>query len=225
MEKTKQLIIVGVGETANLAHEYFQYDSIYTVLGFSVNAAYITESTFKGLPVIPLEELTSEFTSTQVDVFVAMGSAALNYQRSKMFETVKGLGYTCASYVSSRAFVWHNVVIGENCFILEHNTLQPFVTVDDNVTLWSGNHVGHQTLIHKHCFITSHVVISGYCEVGANSFIGVNACIADNVKVGADNLIAMGAVINKSTQQNSIYKGNPAQRVAITAKQFYQIGD
>ncbi|NBL01136.1 MAG: sugar O-acyltransferase, partial [Erysipelotrichia bacterium] len=45
MEKTKKLIIVGSGETGLIAYEYFQFDSSYEVVAFSVNEQYITEST------------------------------------------------------------------------------------------------------------------------------------------------------------------------------------
>ncbi|NDP22025.1 MAG: acetyltransferase [Paludibacter sp.] len=225
IKKSKKLIIVGIGETANLAHEYFSYDSDYEVAAFAVHRELITEKTFKGLAVEAVEDLVVKFSSSDFDVFIAMASAQLNYQRTKIFNEIKSLGYTCASYISSKSFVWHNVKIGENCFILEDNTLQPFVIIGNNVTLWSGNHIGHQSIIHDNCFLTSHVVISGFCEIGNNTFIGVNASIADNIIIAPDNLIAMGAVINKSTNENSIYKGNPATRVAISAKQFYQIGD
>ena len=50
-------------------------------------------------------------------------------------------------YVSSKASVWPGFKPGENCFILEDNTMQPFVVIGDNVTLWSGNHIGHHARI------------------------------------------------------------------------------
>ncbi len=33
--------------------------------------------------------------------------------------------------------------------LLEDNTIQPFVSIG-NVTLWSGNHIGHHSTIHDH---------------------------------------------------------------------------
>jgi len=223
MIKTKQLIIVGIGETANMAHEYFEYDSAYSVIGFCVSKAYLVETQYKGLPVLVLEDLPALYPPGTVDLFVALGSGALNYHRTHLYQHVKAIGYTCASYISSKAFVWRNVEIGENCFILEQNVLQAFSRIGDNVTLWSGNHIGHQSVIKDNCFITSHVVISGFCEVGENSFVGVNACVADHIKIARDNYIAMGAVINKNTQENAIYKGNPSVKAMISAKDFCSV--
>ena len=55
--KNKKLIIIGAGETANLAYEYFTHDSEYEVVAFSVNKDYLKETTFKGLPVVEYENI------------------------------------------------------------------------------------------------------------------------------------------------------------------------
>lgn len=219
----KKLIIIGTGETANLAYEYFTQDSDYKVAAFAVNREYRREDIFRNFPVVDFEGVEKSFPPAEFEAFVAMGSGELNYARTRMYQQTKSKGYRLTSYVSSRAFVWHNVIIGENCFILENNTLQPFTSVGNNVVMWSGNHLGHQSVIQDNCFITSHVVISGYCEIGHNTFIGVNASIADNVKVAPDNFIAMGCVINKNTEENKIYKGNPAAAASISAKYFCNV--
>lgn len=85
------------------------------------------------------------------------------------------------------------------------------MTIGNNVILWSGNHVGHDTVIEDHCFITSHVVLAGWVVVGSNSFIGINATIRDHVKIGKGNVIGAGALIIKDTQDGCMYKTQPAQ--------------
>ena len=219
----KKLIIIGTGETANLAYEYFSYDSDYEVAGFAVNRDFRTLNTFRNCPVLDFEDIENTFSPTEFSAFVAMGSGELNYARTRLYKQTKNKGYNLASYISSRAFVWHNVKIGENCFIMENNVLQPFTSIENNVIMWSGNHLGHQSIIHDNCFITSHVVISGYCEIGHNTFIGVNSSIADGVKVAADNFIAMNSTINKNTKENTIYKGNPSVAAIISAKHFCKV--
>lgn len=223
MESTVKLIIFGLGETAELAYEYFTHDPNYInheVIGFCADLQYIKKDNFCGLPVVSMDEVAQRFPPGEFQGFVAVASGHLNRDRSALFTRVKELGYTLASYISARAFVWHNVEIGENCFILEDNTLQPFTKIGNNVTLWSGNHIGHRTVIEDHCFITSHVVVSGYCTIGAYSFVGVNACFADKVTVAPDNFIAMGAVINKNTVENGFYVGNPMELKKVSAKRF-----
>jgi acetyltransferase-like isoleucine patch superfamily enzyme len=55
------------------------------------------------------------------------------------------------------------------------------------------------------------VVISGFCEIGASSFIGVNATFNDKVKIGQDGIIGSGAVVVRDTEPGKVYVGNPAK--------------
>ena len=218
--KAKQIIIIGAGETANLAYEYFTYDSDYEVVAFSVNKEYIKEKSFKDLPLVEFENVEKIYSPKEYYAFVAISGEKLNRNRIKMYNAAKQKGYKMATYVSTKAFVWKNVKIGENCFILEDNTLQPYTEIGNNVIMWSGNHLGHQSVIKDNCFITSHCVISGFCEIGENSYLGVNSTVADEIKIAKDNFIAMGAVINKNTKEDNIYIGNPAKKTDISAKEY-----
>ena len=103
--------------------------------------------------------------------------------------------------------------IGENCFIFEDNTIQPFVKIGNNVILWSGNHIGHHTTIEDHNFISSHVVVSGQCLIKSNCFIGVNSTIGHAVEVAEETLIGAGSVITKNTDKLSVYV--PAKSVKL----------
>ncbi|MCV3396301.1 acetyltransferase [Campylobacter sp. RKI_CA19_01116] len=219
----QKIIIIGIGEIANIAHEFFTYDSNYEVCAFSVNEEYRISDTFKNLPVVSLENIEQKFNPKDYLIFVGIGNGELNYQRKKIYNQLKDKGYSFASYISSKALVWHNVEIGENCFILPHNVLEPYVKIGNNVTLWSGNHIGHQTIIKDHVFISSHVVISGFCEIGENTFMGVNSCVAHKIKIARDNFIALGTVINKHTEENKIYKGSSSEVSKIPAKKFCKV--
>lgn len=212
MEKTgKKLIIIGAGEFAEIAYEYFTHDSPYNVIAFSIEREYIKNTELLDLPVVPLEELEKRYDPSEYSVFVATTYTQLNRLRARFYKLVKEKGYSVASYVSSKAFVWRNVEIGENCFVFENNVLQYYVKLGNNVILWSGNHVGHRTHIEDNCFVSSHVVISGYCIIGKNSFLGVNSCLNDHITIGQDCVIGSGSVVVKNTETGKVYVGNPAK--------------
>jgi len=219
----KRLLIIGNSEIASMAFEYFTHDSAYDVAAFAIGEAYIKSETFEDRPLVPLDQAARLYPPGEFDAFVAIGDAQLNRVRRQQVDWCKAQGYPLASYVSSRAFVWRNVAIGENCFVLEHNVLQPFVTIGDNVTLWSGNHIGHRSVIEDDVFMASHVVVSGFCRVGRSSFVGVNAAIANGVEVAADNFIGMGAMITRSTEEDSIYMGAPAEKRDLSAKRYCRV--
>jgi sugar O-acyltransferase (sialic acid O-acetyltransferase NeuD family) len=138
--------------------------------------------------------------------------------REAIYTQAEMKGYTCISYVSSKATVFSNVKIGKNCFILEDNTIQPFVTIGNNVVLWSGNHIGHHSVIKDHVLFTSHVVLSGHCVIEPYCFFGVNATLRDGLHFAEGTLVAMGACVTKDTEPWGVYTGVPAKKGEILSK-------
>ena len=179
-----RLVIVGDSAFAEIAYEYFTHDSPYEVVAFAVERAYLKKSELFGLPVVALEEVESRYAPAEHAFYAALVYTQGNALRRRLYETMKAKGYRPASYVSSRAFVWRNVELGEHCFVFENN-----------VVLWSGNHIGHHSKIGDHCFVSSHVVVSGFVEIGSSCFLGVNSTFAKNLKMGNDCLVGAGTLV------------------------------
>lgn len=218
-----KIVIIGTGETAEIAYEYFTHDSAYKVVGFSVERAYLKQKELHGLPVVALEDIDSYYPPSEFLVFVAVSSTRLNRVRTRLYRQLKERGFRFATYISSRAFVWQNAEIGENCFVFENNTIQPFVKIGNNCVLWSGNHIGHNTIIHDNCFIASHVVISGFCEIGENCFLGVNSTIINNLKVAQDCFIGAGVLIQKNTEEGKVYQIAGAEASKVGSLRLFRI--
>lgn len=219
----RALVIFGAGEIAQLAHFYFSADSDYEVVAFTVDAAYLTSSEFCGLPVVPFDNLASRYTPDTHALFVALSYSKLNEKRREKYLAAKAAGYRLASYISSHATILNEGRIGDNCFILEDNTIQPFVTIGNDVTLWSGNHIGHHSTIHDHCFIASHVVISGGVEIGESCFIGVNATLRDHIKVGPKCVIGAGALLLADAKPEGVYIGQATERAIVPSSRLRKI--
>jgi len=207
----KPLVIYGNGSVAQVAYEYFTHDSGYRVLGFTVERSVLRETSMFDLPVIPFDEVEQVYPPGSTTMFVAVGYLQRNRVRTRIYHEAKSKGYRLASYVSSRAFVWQNVAIGENCFILENNVLQPFVSIGNDVFLWSGNHLGHHSRIGDHCFISGHVIICGFVDVGASCLFGVNSTIGNNIRIGADTVVGAGALIVHDTPPGTKFRGRLAE--------------
>jgi sugar O-acyltransferase (sialic acid O-acetyltransferase NeuD family) len=201
----KKLIIYGTGLIAEVAAFYFEHDSKYEVAAFANAREFITEDSFKGKPVVAFEDVTSVYPPAEYCLFIALGYKNTNQVRRTRYAEAKEKGYTLATYISSRA-TYYDTPVGDNCFILEDNTIQPFVRIGNNVTLWSGNHIGHHSTIRDHCFISSHVVVSGGCDIGENCFLGVNSTLRDNITLSSFVVVAAGATVMKNCEERTLVR-------------------
>ena len=202
-----KVIVFGVRDLAELAHYYLSHDSMHEVVAFTVTKDHMKQESFMDLPVVAFEEVEKLFSPHDFSMIIPMADGnSMNKLRARFYEDAKKKQYSLVSYVSSKATVLTEE-IGDNCFILEDNTIQPFVKVGNNVIMWSGNHIGHHSIIHDHVFITSHVVISGHCNVSSYSFLGVNATIRDGITIAEETFIAMSASITRDTVARGKYIG------------------
>jgi sugar O-acyltransferase (sialic acid O-acetyltransferase NeuD family) len=209
----EKVVLFGIQDYAELAHYYLVNDSDYEVVSFCVNEQYMpADKTFKGLPIVTFEAVQQVYPAGEFSFFAPMAPNKMNRLRERIYNDIKGKGYKMISYISSKATLFNNK-IGDNCFILEDNTIQPFTKIGSNVVLWSGNHIGHHGEIGDHVTFTSHVVMSGHCIIGENSFLGVNATLRDGIILGKGTLVGMAAAITKNTEEWGVYVGNPAKKL------------
>jgi sugar O-acyltransferase (sialic acid O-acetyltransferase NeuD family) len=200
-----RLVIFGAGDIARLAHHYFTRDSEHQVAAFTVDQEYLKEESFLELPMVAFEGVAKRYPPQDYKMFVALSYAKMNRLRAEKYYQAKGLGYDLVSYVSNRCSLLTDYPVGDNCFILEDNTIQPFVKIGNDVTLWSGNHIGHDSIIDDHCFLASHIVVSGHVHIHSYCFIGVNATLRNSITIARETLIGAGAVIMKDTVERGVY--------------------
>jgi sugar O-acyltransferase (sialic acid O-acetyltransferase NeuD family) len=205
-----KIVIFGVHDFAQLAHFYLSRENLHTILAFTVHQQYITDTSFMGLPVVPLESLETTYPPQEFQMFVPMSPAKMNSIRRGVYEQIKAMGYRCITYISPQA-TYYGTPIGENCFIFENNVIQPYTTIGNNVIMWSGNHFGHHSSIADHSFISSHTVISGHVTIEQNCFIGVNATLNNGITIAKNTFIGSGALITANTQEFGVYTGTPAE--------------
>jgi len=200
-----KIVIFGNGEIGELAEYYFRTDSEYEVVAFTADNEYVKNDTFCGLPLIKFQDVTEIYPSDSYKMFIALSYSSMNKDRAGKYYKAKELCYDLVSYISSRCTFLTEIPIGDNCFILEDNTIQPFVRIGNNVTLWSGNHIGHGSRIENHCFISSHVVISGNVQMKPYCFIGINSSIRDSITIEKSTLIGAGSIVMEDTIEKGVY--------------------
>jgi sugar O-acyltransferase (sialic acid O-acetyltransferase NeuD family) len=214
-----RVIIFGVQDFAALAEFYLRHDSEHAVVAFSVSREYLPDGRqFLGYPVIPFEEIERTHHPTEYSFFAPMSPRRMNRVRQGVYEQIKAKGYPLITYISSKATIWPETEVGDNCFILEDNTIQPFTRIGNNVVFWSGNHIGHHSVVEDHVMLTSHVVVSGHCRIGAFAYLGVNSTVRDGLQLAEGTLVGMATAIERDTEPWSVYQGNPAIKRKASSK-------
>jgi sugar O-acyltransferase (sialic acid O-acetyltransferase NeuD family) len=209
------VVLFGAGQIAELAAFYFTHDSEHRVVAFTVDGSHLREDHFLGRPVVAFESVTDAFPPSQNSFFVAVSYSRINALRAEKVVAARGLGYGLVSYLSSRATVFRGFELKDNCFILEDNTIQPFASVGSNVTLWSGNHIGHHSVIEDDVFMASHVVVSGGVRIGCGSFVGVNVTLRDHVTIGQKCVLGAGALILEDQPDFSVIAPRGTERSPV----------
>lgn len=217
---TKPLIIFGTSQIGELAHYYFTKDAGRDVQAFTIDQAFLNDTRFCDCPVVPFEGIDAIYPPSQYDLFVALSYTSLNQLRAERFQAAQALGYHCPSYVSSRASILTEYPVGQNCLILEDNTVQPFVRIGNNVTMWSGNHIGHHSVIEDHVFISSHVVISGNCHIEPSCFLGVNSTLRDGIRIGRKSVLGVGARILDDVAADGVYMEKATERARVPSSRL-----
>jgi putative colanic acid biosynthesis acetyltransferase WcaF len=97
-----------------------------------------------------------------------------------------------------------------NAYTLDFITLEEGCTVAQEVYLCTGTHD----------FSSDRIPLkTAPITIGAHSFIGVRAIILPGVTISAGCIVGAGAVVTKSTSENSIYAGNPARLIRARGQQ------
>jgi sugar O-acyltransferase (sialic acid O-acetyltransferase NeuD family) len=208
----RDIILFGAGQIAEVAKVYLERFSPDRLVGFTVDAAFRTAETLHGLPVVPFEELERHFPPNQVHLLGPLSYRLMNEFRRDRHNDAKARGYPFASFVHPRSEILTEA-IGDNCFILESNIIQPFVTIGDGVMIWSANHIGHHCVIGDFCFLSSHVGLGGGVHLGERCFLGGKVGIESGVKVGPGAFLGGGAVVKRSVPEQGVVPG-PSDRLA-----------
>ena len=202
---TKPIIIFGNKDLAEMAKWYWQTNAV----GFTMDNP--ESDMFLYFPMYDFETITETCPPSEYDMFIPVID---NRVRAKLYNKAKNLGYRLPSYIHDDAKCWNRSAIGDNCFLQERNNIQFRTTIGNNVIMWAGNHIGHHGVVQDHCFITSYVCISGHCNIGSYSYIGVNSSIRDGGEIAEGTFISMDTSVTKNiTEPWGMYRGSPARRL------------
>ena len=198
------IILYGTGRGASVAHRFLTSDSPHNIVGFTVDSRYITTSTYRDLPLVAFEEVEQHYPPESYRMMILLGYQDMNELRARKYQEAKKKGYTLESYVASNIFQAEPISIGENCFILDNQSISLDVTIGNNVVMWSSNHIGDMTVIRDHAWLTSHVTIAANVEIGERAFLGIGATVSNKIIIGTGSLVGACALVTDNVPDGAV---------------------
>jgi acetyltransferase-like isoleucine patch superfamily enzyme len=218
-----KIVLFGIGRGAAVAHRFLARDTEHEIVGFTVDAAYIKDHTHRGLPIVPFEEVERSFPPDDFRMLVLLGYQGMNELRQRKFAESKAKGYTLESYVASNIFRVEPIAVGENCFILDNQSISLDVTIGNNVVMWSSNHVGDLTMIEDHAWVSSHVTIAASVRVGQGAFLGIGATVTNGVKVGRQAFVGANVLLSGDLADGRVRVSTEAEDLPVDARAFMRV--
>jgi len=206
------VIVFGTGQMSRLAWHRLNRESPHRVVAFTVDAQWITGSSFCGLPVVAFERLAERYPPDRFAMFVPLSYRELSRVRVEKYEAAKARGYRFVSVVTSAAGIDPGVEIGENCFIDTGAIIAPFSRIGDNCAVSEGAVISHDVIVAAHCFVSCAAVVGAGALIGEQCVLALNCTVRDAIRVAPRCLIGAGAVLTADTEPGGIYVGVPARR-------------
>lgn len=213
-----KVIIYGNGAAAQVAHTYLVHDLSRNVAAFTVPERYVQSETLLDLPVVDLEKLVDLFPPSDYRMFIAIGPHRCNEVREKAYFDVKSRGYELINVICSGASIMPNLECGDNVLIDQSSVIQPFVTLGCNVNIIHSV-IAHHTCVGSHVQIVS-ATLGGRVYIEDNVFIGMNAVIREDVKIGKGSIIGAGAIIMSDVAEYSVYTAPPPRKRKVDARRI-----
>lgn len=134
--------------------------------------------------------------------------------------------------IGNETIIWQFVVIlanakiGNNCNINCNVFIENDVIIGNNVTIKSGVQIWDGVTIEDNVFIGPNVTFTNdliprskkypqefnKTTIKKGASIGANSTILSGIEIGEFSFIGAGSVLTKSTENNSVWYGNPAQK-------------
>lgn len=136
------------------------------------------------------DEILQSHPPSKFGIAMAIGYSHIA-ARWSAWERVCSAGYHAPALIHPNAYVADTAQIGTGTMIMAGAIVDGRAEVDDLVVLWPGVCVNHDVKINRNTFVSPNATLCGFAQVGAHSFIGAGAAVADHCQVPEASFIKM----------------------------------
>lgn len=126
---------------------------------------------------------------------VTVGQVYSAQLRIRLYDLLKGLGFTLPVVVSPFSYVSKHCRIGNGSTIMHGVVINSNVEIGENSIINTKALIEHDSIVGDHCHISTGAVLNGGVRVGNESFIGSGAIVVQNVAVPPRTFVKAGSLV------------------------------
>lgn len=115
--------------------------------------------------------------------------------------------------IHSSSRIDSSVKLGKGIVMYPGSILDANVVIGNNVLINIGCVIAHDTTVESDCFLSPSVNLAGFVNVGAQSILGINCTVIDNIDIVSNTQIGGGSVVVKNINKKGLHVGNPVHFV------------
>jgi len=206
----KRLAILGSGDLGNQIVSLAEEINSHQMVGYYDD--FQDKNTFvKGLPILGnSKDIILDFQERKFDeLIIAIGYKHMQ-QRASFFESLINK-IPFAKLIHPSCVIAPSSTIGKGVVAFQASSIGINVQIGNNVLLYDGSTICHDSKIGSHSMISPRVVISGFCTVGERVNLGVGSILIDNIEICDDTKSGGGTLFVENVTNPGLYIGSPAK--------------
>jgi sugar O-acyltransferase (sialic acid O-acetyltransferase NeuD family) len=212
------VIIIGSGAVAAEVCSYIsdinnsRTEKIYIVGFLDIDSSLFKANSIKYKFSQPFLGTFDSFNYT-VDTKFIICFANIKF-RLNFINSVANKNLSYFTIIHPSCIISNSVIIGDGNIIYPNSIIGPNVVIGNHNLITSYSFISHDCVVgSNNIFSTSG--LSGNVEIGDNNYFGIRATVIPGIKIGSNNLIQAGMVIDKNIHDNETIFYKYKERVRI----------
>ncbi len=211
MKMKKRLLVFGTGSQARYVLDNVRYSEHVEVVGLvDLESPDNVGKSIDGIPICcALQQFDMQkFPPERYFVIIAYGD---NRRKREISLQLAEYGYRFLSAIHPKAYIAHDVTIGDGCIINPNVTILSNAQVGNHVIIHSGAVIEHDCVLQDWVNVAPGVSFGGRVIVGQGAYVYTGSVVIPKVRIGNWAVVGAGAVVLRDVPDYTTVVGVPAR--------------
>jgi len=215
MNKTKIIIIGGIGTAVNIAEQIQDAIDHFGLKDEFLGFAFDNESMGDYINNYPLlcksyEVYEKYHKFSDVKFIYQLYRPDKIKERSMLLNTFNIPTERFYNFIHPTSVICRSVTMGFGNVMQAHSVINSNAKLGNHNTLNSACLIGHDTTVGHHNFFAAHSCVGSNVKLGDYNFLGLNATTNNQIEIGSNIMIGMCSNVLKGISSDRVVFGNPA---------------